>query len=435
MAIVFANNVSAKIAASLTGEITDTTITLPNGIGATFPALSPGDFFYVTLADISVGLEVDWEICKVTGVSNDQLTVVRGQDNTVARSWPIDTPIELRLTAAGAALFMQGGPEGDKGDTGDTGDSFVYADFTPAQLESLTGSASTVPGPIGEDGAPGPQGDAFVYADFTSGQLLGLKGDQGNSGTNLVLNGSVAVYGDLPTAAIAGAVYVVLSPNSGWVSDGANGWNDIGPIQGPAGEDGTDGTDGTDGVDGEDGASGIASGGTAENNTLRWTGTAWEETSNLQIDSTGVVKVTNTDGDVLFPTTAGTLALTDDAAIVANTADIAALETANVIQNALIATNTAKTTTDLLPLDNTWVGNNTFTGGLESTGAGTDSFRAGKLAGDTNQGDNGIIISSTGAILDDDTAGHVHIASSTGSIDFTTLGGWTATDSCRHVFS
>jgi len=417
MAIVFGNNASSKIAASLTGEVTDTTITLPNGIGATFPALSPGDFFYVTLADVSVGLEVDWEICKVTAVSNDQLTVERGQDNTVVRSWPIDTPIELRLTAAGAAFFMQGGPQGDKGD------AFVYADFTPAEILSITGPESTVAGPTGADSVvPGPQGDAFVYADFTSSQLLGLKGDQGDTGTNLILSGSVAVYADLPTGVTAGSVYVVLSPNSGWLSDGSNGWTDIGPIQGPAG------------------ASGLASNGTVANNTLRWTGTAWAETDKLQIDSAGVVKVTNSAGDVLFPTAAGTLALTNDAAIVANTAKVGITPA----QAAEIAANTAKTSSDLLPLDNTWAGNNTFTAGLESTGAGTNSFRAGtsagsdnqgansiaigELAGETDQGANGIIINSTGAVLDDPIADHIHIASSTGSIDYTTANGWIATE-------
>ena len=41
---------------------------------------------------------------------------------------------------------------------------------------------------------------------------------------------------------------------------------------------------------------------------------------------------------------------------------------------------------DLLPLNNTWTGLNTFTGGLESGGAGVQSFRAGPSAASTNQG-------------------------------------------------
>ena len=146
-------------------------------------------------------------------------------------------------------------------------------------------------------------------------------------------------------------------------------------------------------------------------------------------------------------------------------------------QASAITANTAKVTyTDLLPLDNTWAGNNTFTAGLESTGAGANSFRAGtsagattqgvnsiavgknaatsgqgnnsvavgnragdvsqggtsvaigSLAGQTDQGANGIIINSSGAALDDTTAGHIHIASDEASLDYTNADGWSATD-------
>ena len=98
----------------------------------------------------------------------------------------------------------------------------------------------------------------------------------------------------------------------------------------------------------------------------------------------------------------------------------------------------------LLSSSNTWTGNNTFTDGLQSTGAGTDSFRAGSSAGATTQGDssvaiglkagetsqgnNGIIISSKGSAVDDNTAGHIHIASNIASLDYTNADGWSATD-------
>tara|TARA_B110000046_G_scaffold184865_1_gene224614 strand:- start:255 stop:2435 length:2181 start_codon:yes stop_codon:yes gene_type:complete len=82
--------------------------------------------------------------------------------------------------------------------------------------------------------------------------------------------------------------------------------------------------------------------------------------------------------------------------------------------------------TDKLQIDSAGVV--TATAGLQSTGAGTDSFRAGKLAGETAQGDNGIIISSKGVALNDTTAGHIHIASDEASLDYTNAGGWSATD-------
>ena len=80
------------------------------------------------------------------------------------------------------------------------------------------------------------------------------------------------------------------------------------------------------------------------------------------------------------------------------------------------------------------------TGGLESTGAGANSFRAGtsagattqgnssialgQLAGETNQGDNGVIISGKGVAVDDSTDGHIHIASNSASLDYTGAAGW-----------
>ena len=57
------------------------------------------------------------------------------------------------------------GPKGDKGDKGNKGDAFVYSDFTPEQLEALTG-------PQGPQGATGPQGAKGDKGD---------KGDDGNS--------------------------------------------------------------------------------------------------------------------------------------------------------------------------------------------------------------------------------------------------------------
>ena len=83
--------------------------------------------------------------------------------------------------------------------------------------------------------------------------------------------------------------------------------------------------------------------------------------------------------------------------------------------------------TDKLQIDSAGVV--TATAGLRSTGAGTDSFRAGKLAGETNQGNNGIIISAKGSAVNDDTDGHIHIASDEASLDYTNADGWSATDS------
>ena len=70
------------------------------------------------------------------------------------------------------------GPMGPEGPPGEKGDPFVYEDFTPKQLEALTGP----PGPQGETGAQGPKGDPFTYSDFTQEQLAALTGPQGPQG-------------------------------------------------------------------------------------------------------------------------------------------------------------------------------------------------------------------------------------------------------------
>lgn len=70
------------------------------------------------------------------------------------------------------------GPMGPAGPPGEKGDPFVYEDFTPQQLEALTGPQ----GPQGKTGPQGPKGDPFTYSDFTPQQLAALTGPQGPQG-------------------------------------------------------------------------------------------------------------------------------------------------------------------------------------------------------------------------------------------------------------
>lgn len=299
MPIVFANNVSSYIAAPLTASETDNEVVLPAGVGATFPVLGVGDFFYITLAEISLGLEVDWEICKVVGIVNDTLTVQRGMDNTVFRAWPTNTPVELRLTAAGAAFFMQGGPQGEPGLKGDTGDDSIVA------------------GPIGETG---PKGD---------------------TGANVVIKGSVSTYNNLPNDAVAGDLWIVLDESlMGYVSDGVlDSWAQTGQLQGPVGE----------------------------------------------------------SGNIILPL----------ANVFANV---------NTFEGGLVSHATGNTGATRIGLS------------AGATNQGSNSLAIGKEAGLTDQGASGVIINATGSALNDLTPGHVHIASSLGSLDYTSATGWTATN-------
>jgi len=94
MAILVTNNASAEIALSLNPS--DTTIILAAGQGAEFPSPGASDYFYATLVDSSNNLE----IVKCTSRSADTLTVLRGQDNTTARSFAAGSLVELRIVAA-----------------------------------------------------------------------------------------------------------------------------------------------------------------------------------------------------------------------------------------------------------------------------------------------------------------------------------------------
>lgn len=92
--IKFTNNASATLAASINSTIT--TIALTAGQGALFPSTGAGDYFYATLVDSSNNLE----IVKVTNRAVDNLTVLRAQDGTTAKSFIAGDRIELRPIAA-----------------------------------------------------------------------------------------------------------------------------------------------------------------------------------------------------------------------------------------------------------------------------------------------------------------------------------------------
>jgi hypothetical protein len=88
------NNASTTLLSSL--NATDTTLVVAAGTGAEFPNPPAGDYFYLTLSNIAG----DDEIVKVTNRNNDTMTVVRGQDNTVARVWLPGDFAQLRIVAA-----------------------------------------------------------------------------------------------------------------------------------------------------------------------------------------------------------------------------------------------------------------------------------------------------------------------------------------------
>ncbi len=101
MTQLFTNNASGTL--SVQAEIVDTTLTLQAAEGSLFPSPTGGDFFQCSLEDTSGNLE----IVQCTSRSTDVLTVIRAQENTTALVFPTGSRVELRMTAATHASFLQ----------------------------------------------------------------------------------------------------------------------------------------------------------------------------------------------------------------------------------------------------------------------------------------------------------------------------------------
>lgn len=100
--ILFANNASALLAASITDI--ETTIQVASGFGANFPSPTGSEYFMCTLEDDNG----DIEIVKCTSRTGDNLTVVRAQEGTTGQAFTLTvTRVELRLTKEVMEGFLQ----------------------------------------------------------------------------------------------------------------------------------------------------------------------------------------------------------------------------------------------------------------------------------------------------------------------------------------
>lgn len=99
----FSNNVSTKLYEAISDtDVALKVLKLPSGI--IWPTLNTGDWFNITITDPFSGT---WEICTVneevdhSNSNYDLLTVARAREGTTAKSYPVNTLIENRLTAKG----------------------------------------------------------------------------------------------------------------------------------------------------------------------------------------------------------------------------------------------------------------------------------------------------------------------------------------------
>lgn len=94
---LFTNNASALLTTGVSAVAT--TLVLDNA--SKFPTPTAGDYFYAVLIGLNANLqETSWEIVQCTARASNTLTVVRAQEGTAGAIWPINTRVELRLSAA-----------------------------------------------------------------------------------------------------------------------------------------------------------------------------------------------------------------------------------------------------------------------------------------------------------------------------------------------
>ncbi|EAO4247461.1 tail fiber protein [Salmonella enterica] len=112
MIIGFGNNVVSSLAADITAS--QTTIQVIPGAGAMFANLLTSDYSNssnplktyakITLTDAK---ETVFEVCHLTAVNNDMLTVIRGQEGTTAKGWSLNDVIANFATRGSENQFVQ----------------------------------------------------------------------------------------------------------------------------------------------------------------------------------------------------------------------------------------------------------------------------------------------------------------------------------------
>ncbi|EBS1903381.1 tail fiber protein [Salmonella enterica subsp. enterica] len=112
MIIGFGNNVVSSLAADITAS--QTTIQVMPGAGEMFAKLLTSDFVNtsnplkvyskITLTDSK---ETVFEVCHLTAVNGDMLTVVRGQEGTTAKGWALNDVIANFATRGSENQFVQ----------------------------------------------------------------------------------------------------------------------------------------------------------------------------------------------------------------------------------------------------------------------------------------------------------------------------------------
>ena len=114
--LLWANNASSVTVGAI--DFNDTSIILSAGTGAEFPVPNAAyQYFLATLSPATPGAQ-DPEIVRVTAVSGDTFTIVRGQEGTTAQAWASGSIIQNLITqgtlnALSQMVVYAGNPNGN----------------------------------------------------------------------------------------------------------------------------------------------------------------------------------------------------------------------------------------------------------------------------------------------------------------------------------
>lgn len=98
------NNWAATLLQALPAA--STTASVEPNAAARLTGLGDADYYAATLVGYDDrGLEVAWEIVRITGAAGGQISIERAREGTSAAAWPAGTRIEARLTAGALAAL------------------------------------------------------------------------------------------------------------------------------------------------------------------------------------------------------------------------------------------------------------------------------------------------------------------------------------------
>lgn len=189
----YTNNARSYLQTAISAA--DTSLTVVLGGAAVFPVISGGDTFSVTLVSAMGYLE----IVTVTSVTDDVLTIQRGQENTTPQAFAAGSLVELRITAAALTDALDRALTGSINATsaygftrpGDASELFEYGAATVAQ--NIYGSVIrfTAAGKLTTKGQIAIEDDNVYTCRFQYSRSLN-SGDPANDGLQFgidLLNG------------------------------------------------------------------------------------------------------------------------------------------------------------------------------------------------------------------------------------------------------